>query len=93
MTDHNSTNGGSTNKAIDPVCRMEVEPGLTKFVSVYQGRSYWFCAEACRKAFEANPRKYLHNNTPRKKGWFGRYLQRIAKVSQKEFGGEGPRCH
>jgi YHS domain-containing protein len=34
-------------KAIDPVCGMDVQPGGTKLVSVHEGRSYWFCAEAC----------------------------------------------
>ena len=43
-------------KAItDPVCGMKVEPGMTRLVSNYQGHSYWFCSEDCRRAFEKNP--------------------------------------
>jgi YHS domain-containing protein len=80
-------------KAIDPVCGMEVEPGRTKLVSVYKGHSYWFCAEACRSAFEADPEKYLKPKPAKKKGWFGNWLDRMAKSNKKEFGCAGPSCH
>jgi YHS domain-containing protein len=81
----------ATATTIDPVCGMEVEPGATKLVSIYQGHSYWFCAEACRETFERNPEKYLGPKKP--KGWIGRYLERLTKANQSEFGGGGPSCH
>ena len=94
MTSLDTTIKDTKIKAIDPVCGMVVEPGKTKLVAVYQGRSYWFCAEACRSAFEANPEKYLKTKaTTKKKGWFGRYLERMAKVNEEEFGCSGPSCH
>jgi len=77
-------------KAVDPVCGMDVAPGSTKLVSLFKGQSYWFCAENCRRAFEDNPEKYLK---PKKKGWFGRYLDRMARVNKEEFGCTGPSCH
>jgi YHS domain-containing protein len=80
-------------KTIDPVCGMEVEPGRTRLVAVYQGHSYWFCARGCREAFEKNPKKYLEPKTPKRKGWFGRYLERLGKVNEDTFGCKGPRCH
>jgi len=80
-------------KAIDPVCGMTVAPGKTDLVSVHQGKKYWFCAEGCRSAFEANPEKYLKPKPLKKKGWFGRYLERLAKINEKEFGCSGPGCH
>jgi YHS domain-containing protein len=78
-------------KIIDPVCGMEVEPGRTKLVSVYNGHSFWFCAEGCRRAFEADPEKVL--KPTKKKGWLGRYLERMAKINAKEFGDKGAKCH
>jgi YHS domain-containing protein len=45
----------------DPVCGMEVDEkkavaaGRT---AVHEGRTYYFCADACRKKFEAEPAKY-----------------------------------
>ena len=80
-------------KAVDPVCGMDVEPGKTKLVSIFKGRSYWFCAEGCRRAFEADPDKYLKKNPARKKGPISRFLQWMAKTNEKEFGCAGPRCH
>lgn len=84
----------STNKEIiDPVCGMEVEPGSTRLVTVYQGHSYWFCARACREAFEKNPRKYLKPKHPKRKGWWSRYLDRLSKANRESFGCGGPKCH
>ncbi len=80
-------------KIIDPVCGMEVEPGRTRLVAIYQGHSYWFCAGACCEAFEINPQKYLEPKHPSRKGWFGRYLERLGKANDEHFGKGGPRCH
>lgn len=78
---------------IDPVCGMKVPPGKTELVVQYQGCNYTFCAEACRVAFEKDPQKYLGRKSPKRKGWFGRYLERMAKANKKEFGGGGAKCH
>ena len=78
---------------IDPVCGMRVFPSRTKLVSVYEGRSFWFCAESCREAFDQNPARFLEPKPPKKKGWARRYLERMSKVNEKEFGCTGPKCH
>jgi YHS domain-containing protein len=82
-----------TIKTIDPVCGMEVTHGETKLVSVYKVQSYRFCAEGCRRAFEADPEKYLEPKSKKKKGWFGGFLARLTKVNEKEFGCSGAKCH
>ncbi|HDS45683.1 MAG TPA: YHS domain-containing protein [Methanomicrobia archaeon] len=45
--------------AIDPVCKMEVAEQAAKFTTTYKGKTYYFCAPGCKKAFEANPEQYL----------------------------------
>ena len=86
-------NAGTTrNTQIDPVCGMEVVPGKTRLVSVYHGRSFWFCAPGCRKDFEEDPEKYLASGTPKPKGWFRRYLDRMARANEKQFGASGAKC-
>jgi YHS domain-containing protein len=45
--------------AIDPVCKMTVEEKTARFTTNYKGKTYYFCAPGCKKAFEANPEKYL----------------------------------
>lgn len=42
---------------IDPVCGMTVDKG-TALTSQFEGKSYWFCAEACKNAFEKEPHRY-----------------------------------
>ena len=74
-------------KYIDPVCGMEItliEPTLE---STYEGSNYWFCAKACRDAFEKNPKKYLKPKKP--KGIWGRYLDRLNKSTE----GKPLKCH
>ena len=87
-----STIKDTGSKTIDPVCGMEVDADKTELVSTYNGDLYHFCAEGCRKAFEANPEKYLKHKHAKKKGWFGRYLERMTKINEKEFGKSGPSC-
>ena len=76
---------GSKGKAIDPVCGMEVDPKNAKLISIHRGYKYYFCAEGCLKAFEADPDKYLNPKPAKKKGWFGRYLDKMAKINKKEL--------
>ena len=45
--------------AIDPICKMTVDEKTAKLKSEYNGKMYYFCAPGCKKAFEANPGKYL----------------------------------
>lgn len=45
--------------AIDPVCKMTVDEKTAKLKSEYKGRTYYFCAPGCKKAFDEAPEKYL----------------------------------
>ena len=45
--------------AIDPVCKMEVDERTAQWKTDYQGKTYYFCAPGCKKAFEKDPQKYL----------------------------------
>ena len=49
----------ATTMAQDPVCGMTVDPATASRTSEYEGQTYYFCAPACKKAFEADPRQYL----------------------------------
>lgn len=82
----------STEPLMDPVCGMKVFPGNSAFVGKYQGRSYYFCAEGCRKAFESNPTKYLESKPSRPKGFIGRFLDRLTKANKSQFGSKGLHC-
>lgn len=43
----------------DPVCGMSVDPATARQTSEHDGQTYYFSAPGCKKAFEANPQKYL----------------------------------
>lgn len=45
--------------AIDPICKMTVDEKTARLKSEYKGKTYYFCAPGCKKAFEDNPAKYL----------------------------------
>ena len=93
MAQSATTTKTMTETVIDPVCGMKVVPGETKLVALYKGHSYWFCAESCRKAFEANPKRYLEPKPDKPKGWWGRYLERMARANREHFGEGRPSCH
>lgn len=46
-------------KAIDPVCKMKVDPKKAAATSQYQGETYYFCAAGCKAAFDNDPEKFL----------------------------------
>ncbi len=43
----------------DPVCGMDVDPKTAAGQSEYQGKTYYFCAPGCKKAFDKEPGKYV----------------------------------
>jgi P-type Cu+ transporter len=43
----------------DPVCGMNVDPQKAAGQSEHAGKTYWFCAAACKRKFDAAPQQYL----------------------------------
>jgi YHS domain-containing protein len=43
----------------DPVCGMDVDPKTAAEKSDYQGKTYYFCCQGCKKAFDKEPQKYV----------------------------------
>ena len=41
--------------AIDPVCKMEVDPENAAAKAEHQGQTYYFCAPGCKVAFDKDP--------------------------------------
>ena len=74
---------------VDPVCRMNVAKTGNVLPFTFHADTYYFCAEACRKAFISDPDKYLGTGAPKKKGVWGRYLDRLKKTT----GGKPQCCH
>ena len=46
--------------AIDPICKMKVNPAAPKGGSfAWEGTTYYFCNPKCREKFAADPERYL----------------------------------
>jgi len=52
--DHSS----AATEATDPVCGMTVTIANAKYTAAVSGQTYYFCCEACRTSFLANPSRY-----------------------------------
>lgn len=50
--------------AIDPVCKMSVEPERAAANAEHGGKEYYFCSDTCHKAFIAEPEKYAGGTAP-----------------------------
>ncbi len=74
---------------VDPVCQMKVTNSSKVPPFTFRSDTFYFCADACRNAFISNPDKFLEVKPAKRKGWWGRYLERLNKAT----GGKTPRCH
>lgn len=45
-------------KAKDPICGMEVDEA-TAPKAEHKGKTYYFCCDPCKEAFEKEPEKYV----------------------------------
>jgi YHS domain-containing protein len=46
--------------AKDPVCGMDVDEQKAAATAQHEGKTYYFCSQACKDAFEKDPHKYAH---------------------------------
>ena len=79
----------SKKTVVDPVCGMTVDPCKTELTAEYEDNRYYFCAAGCLEAFEKNPAKYKNVTAARKKGIWGKYLDRLNKSTD----GKAMKCH
>src|SRR4051812_16455858 len=55
----------ATERVLDPVCGMTVDPQTAKHRHDHESHIYYFCSAGCRSKFAADPGKYLdkHEHT------------------------------
>lgn len=59
LDSHDHASVESPSLAIDPVCKMTVDPATAKHEAEVDGVQYYFCAPGCKKALVADPARYL----------------------------------
>ena len=56
---------GTTDHALDPVCRMRVERRQAGTTLHFAGTDYWFCSPHCAALFAARPERYARSEKPK----------------------------
>ncbi len=56
------TQADPVKKVRDPVCGMRFKPDKAASIVEYRGRTIFFCADACRRQFEADPKRYVNDD-------------------------------
>lgn len=74
----------------DPVCGMNVSEAEAQHHINQNGQRYYFCSAHCEESFSAQPERYMKR---RRKGFFARFLERLAKENKQTFGNNKPSCH
>ena len=42
----------------DPICGMDVDEKTARHTSSYEGKTYYFCSEMCKRTFDKSPSRY-----------------------------------
>jgi YHS domain-containing protein len=50
--------------ARDPVCGVPVVEEHAAYTSEYNGRTYYFCSEHCKREFDQDPQLYIQQQVP-----------------------------
>lgn len=47
------------NMTEDPVCHMQVDENNPGAISIYEGKTYYFCCSPCKEKFDRDPKNYI----------------------------------
>lgn len=77
--------------AIDPICGMTVNEENAKILLVIDGEVFFFCSASCKERYQQGSGWV---KTPAvKKGFFRRFLEKVAQTTEKSYGKKPPTCH
>lgn len=43
----------------DPVCGMQIQDSQAPAQTTYEGQTYYFCSDECKRKFDENPDQYV----------------------------------
>jgi len=72
--------------AKDPVCGMEVQTEGALHKLHLGEETIYFCSTQCQDT-------YRQRRGLKKKGFFSRFIEKLAEDNQDSFGGTPPKCH
>jgi len=71
--------------AKDPVCGMDVKEEGAAHLLHLEHKFLYFCSEHCKETYG--------QRSTRKKSFFVKFLEKLAKDNNETFGGTPPKCH
>lgn len=66
----------------DLVCGMEVAYENAQYFFELDNKTYYFCADVCKKKFIESPKTYLKQSSFFLARWWAAYLKRLNKVTK-----------
>lgn len=63
MSHHDEHTADDHTLVTDPVCGMKIDPTTAAATREHDGRTFYFCALGCARAFDADPHRYGHPQT------------------------------
>lgn len=76
--------------AKDPICGMDIQEKNARHILHFEHETFYFCSNQCKETYVArsHPKK-----AKKKKGFFAKFLEKLAKDNNETFGGTPPSCH
>ncbi|MGB8656256.1 MAG: YHS domain-containing protein [Candidatus Zixiibacteriota bacterium] len=56
---HKTFQSEEAKMVIDPICLMELDEKSASTKTVYNGQTFYFCDEGCKRKFEEDPEQYI----------------------------------
>jgi YHS domain-containing protein len=76
--------------AKDSVCGMDVKEENAAHLLHFEHETLYFCSNQCKETYS---QRSTRPKTAKKKGFFAKFLEKLAKDNNETFGGTPPKCH
>ena len=82
----------TTDKVVDPVCGMQVDPASSAGSFEYKGTTYHFCGVRCLDRFKSNPESFLNRAEPKPPPDAASYACPMHPEIRQNHPGSCPKC-
>ena len=74
----------------DPVCGMDVKEENSALLLHFGHETFYFCSNECKETYAQRSKM---KKVAKGKGFFAKFLEKLAKDNNETFGGSPPKCH
>ena len=76
--------------AKDPICGMDIQEKGALHILNSEHQTICFCSNQCKETYVE---RLTTKKAAKKKGFFAKFLEKLAKDNNETFGGTPPSCH